>query len=216
MSPNNTIPNEEVVRLAEKEEPRLLSILLRDKECLMDAISFGILPTPNNRPGHFQIPINSWLFALMHKNFLKYGTLLTRSAMDSLVDMQDNLTDEKKAALKGHWDKVWNRHDVDREDYEMLRTNTNGRYVQWQFFEIWKNGDQIIKSTAEHEDHVKGFIKEITSIKNLDPDTYAIVMGIDEGVEKAIAHVKERRENPVDEDRIKTGIEGIDNIYNGF
>ena len=216
MSQNNTIPNEEVVRLAEKEEPRLLSILLRDKDCLTDAISFGIRPTQNNKPGHFLVPINSFLFAIMYKNFMKYGTLLTRSAMDSLVDMQDNITDERKASLKGHWDKVWNRHDVDREDYEMLRTNINGRYVQWQFFEIWKNGDQIIKSTSEHEEHVKGFIKDVTSIKNLDPDPYSVVMGIDEGMKKAMEHVKGRRDNPNVTDTIKTGIDGIDNIYNGF
>ena len=123
------LPNEDVMRMADKEEPRFLNILLKDKESLSASISFGIKASENGQPGHFLHPKNNFLYSLMYKNFLKYNSILTRSAMDSLVDMQSSLTEEEKAATKGYWDKVWNRHDVALEDYQLLRKNLNDRYV---------------------------------------------------------------------------------------
>ena len=75
MNPNNTIPNEEVVRLAEKEEARFLGILLRDKDAISDAISFGIKSTEKNKPGHF----------LVDKNIKKIEGLLETNISSSKV-----------------------------------------------------------------------------------------------------------------------------------
>jgi len=216
MNPNNTIPNEEVVRLAEKEEARFLGIMLRDKDCITDAISHGIAPTEKDQPGHFLDPKNSYLYKIIHKNFTDYGSLLTRSAIDSIMDMQEGGNDERRAAMKTYWDKIWGRHDVDIEDYEMLRDHLNERYVLWQFFERWRNGDQIIKATSNHTELVKNFVSDLNGLKNLDPDPYSLTMSMEEGIGLAIEHVTERRENPIDADRIKTGLKAIDDIYNGF
>jgi len=208
----NTIPNEEIVRLAEKEEVRFLGILLKDKDCISDAISYGIEPTKRDMPGHFLDTKNSYFYELIKENYMNYGSILTRSAVDSLMDMQEGGTDEQRSSMKTLWDKIWNRHDVDREDYSMLRDHINDRYLIWQFFEIWKHGGQILKATTNHTDLVKGFINDINSLKNLDPDAYSLTMSIDEGIPLAMEHIAERRENPADPDRIKTDIKGIDDI----
>jgi len=216
MSQNNTIPNEEVVRLAEKEEARFLGIMLRDKNCLSDSISYGIKPTEQNKPGHFIDQKNSYLYSLIQQNFINYGSLLTRSAVDSLMDMQEGGTDEQRSSMKTYWDKIWNRSDVEIEDYRMLRDHINDRYVLWQFFEVWSHGDQIIKATINHTELVKGFLTDIGALKNLDPDPYSLTMSMEEGITLAMEHIKDRRENPADPDRIKTGIKALDEIYNGF
>jgi len=216
MSNENQIPNEDIIRMAEKEEPRFLNILLKDRDLLSDAVSFGIKPTEGSKPGHFIISKNNFLYTLIYKNFNKYGTLLTRSAMDSIVDMQDFGTEEDKAAIKGYWDKIWNRHDVSLEDYSLLRDHINDRYILWQFYEKWKTGDTIIKSTGGHADLVKKFTNNINSIENIDADPYSLTMGIDEGINEALKFIEDRREHPENNDNIFTGIKGIDDIYHGF
>jgi len=216
MSQNNSIPNEEVVRLAEKEEARFLGILLKDKNCISEAISYGIKPTEKNKPGHFIDEKNSYLYSLIQQNFISYGSILTRSAVDSIMDMQEGGTDEQKSSIKTLWDKISNRGDIEVEDYRMLRDHINERYVLWQFFEVWKNGDQILKATVNHTELVKGFLTDIGSLKNLDPDPYSLTMSMEEGITLAMEHIEERRENPIDPDRIKTGINVLDEIYNGF
>ncbi len=216
MSPSDTIPNEEVTRLAEKEEPRFLGILLRDKDCIADAISYGIAPTPADKPGHFLYEKNSYFYQLIYKNYIKYGTLLTRSAIDSIMDMQESGNAEQRSSMKTYWDLIWGRHDIDKEDYGLLRDHINERYILWQFWEKWKNGNEIIKAISNHGEIIKGFIHDINAIRNLEPDAYSLTMGAEEGFTKAIAHVTERRENPVDVNRIKTGLKVIDDIYNGF
>ena len=212
----NVIPNDDIIRMAEKEEPRFLNILLRDKETLAASISFGVKPSENGKPGHFLHPRNNFLYSLMHKNFLKYNSILTRSAMDSLVDVQSSLTEEEKAASKGYWDKVWNRHDVAPEDYLLLRKNLNDRYILWQFFEKWRNGDKILHATTNHADLVREFINGFNSISNLSPDQYSLTMGIDEGIKNAMTYVDNRRQHPEQLDTLISGIKTIDDIYHGF
>jgi replicative DNA helicase len=216
MSSENPVPNEDIARIAEKEEPRFLNILLKDKESLSNAIAYGIKYTENHNPGHFFIPKNNLMYKLIHQNFIKYGTLLTRSAMDSIVDMQSGFTEEEKAAMKGYWDKIWNRHDVSLEDYELLKEHMNDRYILWQFYDAWKAGDKIIKSTVSHTDLVQGFVKKLNALDNMNPDPYSLTMGLDKGVKEAMKYIKDRREHPEKNDAIKTGIDGIDKIYHGF
>lgn len=210
------IPNEDIVLMADKEEPRFLNILLKDKDSLQDAISFGIIPSENNQVGHFLNEKNNLLYAIIKTNFLKYSTLLTRSAMDSIVDMMNIGSEEEKASIKSYWDKVWNRHDGATEDYVMLRDHMNDRYTLLQFYNKWRQGDQIIKSINGHSGLIKTYINDLNAIKNLDPDSYSITMGIDDGIDKAVKFIDEKRINPHNDSSIRCGIEAIDEIFHGF
>jgi len=212
----NILPNDNIIKMAEKEEPRLLNILLKDKDLLAAAISFGIKPTESDKPGHFLIPKNNILYHMIYKNYLKYGSILTRSAMDSLIDVQENLSEEERAASKNNWDKIWNRHDASLEDYALLVANANDRYIAWQFYEQWKKGDRIIHSTAGHGDMVKKFMIEMNAMENLNPDPYSLTMSLPEGIKNALVYIEDRRIHPERRDAIKCGIRGIDHIYNGF
>lgn len=215
MSIDVPIPNEDVLRLAEKEEPRFLNILLRDKDSLSNAIAFGIKPTAKGMAGHFMFPKNNFLFTLIYKNYEKYKTVLTRSAMDSIIDQQDEITEEDKASAKTYWDKVWNRHDVALEDYTMLRDHINDRYILWQFYNQWKLGDQIIKASSDHGKLVKDYVRDISSIDNMEADPYSRTMGITEGMSEALKYIDHRRDHPEDTDTIKTYIKALDEIFEG-
>lgn len=210
------IPNENIVLMAEKEEPRFLNILLKNRDCLQDSLSFGIIPSENNQVGHFLGEKNNILYAIMRSNFLEYGTILTRSAMDSIVDGMSIGTEEEKASIKSYWDKVWNRHDGAVEDYGMLRDHLNDRYLLMQFYKKWKSGDQIINAVNGHGGLIKDYISDINAIKNIDPDSYSVTMGIEEGVDEAIKYIDHKRVNPNDDSSIRCGIDAIDRIFNGF
>ena len=82
------ISNEVLKKLAEKEEPRFLSILLRNKECLMDAISFGIKTGPK---GHFWTPKPRSLFNIINAYYYKYHTILTRTAIESIMESMETI-----------------------------------------------------------------------------------------------------------------------------
>lgn len=210
------IPNEDIVLMAEKEEPRFLNIMLKNKDSLQDAISFGIIPSENNQIGHFLNEKNNFLYVIIRTNFLKYGTLLTRSAMDSIVDMMNIGTDEEKASIKSYWDKIWNRHDGALDDYALLRDHMNDRYLLLQFYSQWKRGDQIIKSINGHGELIKSYIGDLNALKNLDPDSYSVTMGLNEGVEEAVKFIEKRRANDENDASIKCDITAIDRIFNGF
>jgi replicative DNA helicase len=210
------VPNEEVFLVAQKEEPRLLNILLKSKESLQDVISFGIIPSENNQLGHFWDEKNNLLYAIIRTNFLKYGTLLTRSAMDSIVDMMNIGNEEERSSIKTHWDKIWNRHDGNIEDYGLLKDHINDRYILLQFFEKWRSGDQIIKATNGHNSLIRNYINELNALKNLDPDSFFVTMGIDEGVGEAVKFIDEKRANPHNDASILCGIDALDKIFHGF
>jgi len=210
------IPNSELELLADKEESRFLKILLTDLDCLRDAISFGIIPRENGSPGHFLIDKNNFLYSVIRKNFLKYGTCLTRSAMESIMSTMQIGSDEDKASMVIYWDKIWNRHDAPVEDYAILREHINDRYILWQFYNIWKNGDQIVKSVSGHGNLVKQFVNDLNALKNIDPDPYSLTMGVEEGMNEAMKYIDDRRANPNNDQVIKCGIESIDRIFHGF
>lgn len=216
MNAGIVIPNENINLIAEKEEPRFLKILLSDKDCLQDALSYGIIPSENNQIGHFLGEKNNLLYAIIKKNFLKYGTLLTRSAMDTIVDMMSVGEDEEKASIKSYWDKIWNRHDGTKEDYAMLRDHMNERYLLLQFYQNIKSAEKIIKSNSGHGELIKKYINDCNSMKNIEPDSYTVIMGADEGLDAAMNFITEKRDNPNNDTSIKCGIEAIDNKLHGF
>lgn len=212
------ISNEALKKLAEKEEPRFLSILLRNKECLMDAISFGIKP---GGKGHFWNPKPRLLFNLINAYYHKYHTILTRTAIESIMESAENfngqtISEEDRTNARMYWDTVWNVN-CPADDYELLRDNINNRYVQWQAYEVLRSRlDNIVKSTNNQAELVRNVREDFYRIDNLDADPYALTMDMKDGIPRVVNHIKERRENPESSLAILTGINGIDRVYHGF
>lgn len=212
------ISNDALKKLAEKEEPRFLSILLRNKECLMDAISFGIKA---GAKGHFWIPKPRSLFNIINAYYYKYHTVLTRTAIESIMESMESfngksISEEDRTNARMYWDTVWNIN-CPADDYELLRDNINNRYVQWQAYEVLKNRlDNVVKSTNNQAELVRSVREDFYKIDNLDADPYALTMDIKDGMPLVIDHIKDRRENPENAAAILTGINGIDRIYHGF
>jgi replicative DNA helicase len=212
------IKNEALKRQAMKEEPRFLSILLKEKELLMDAMSSGF---KGGLDGHFWCNEPRFLFEVISSYYKKHNAILTRTAMESIMDGMSHygkqeMTDESRATARMYWDKVYHM-DVDVEDYQLLKNNINCRYVQWQAYQIINEKlEELVKSTNNQIDLVKSIQEDFIQIDNMDPDPYSLTMDLNEGLEKSLEHIDDRRENPDDLPAIPTGLRAIDEIYHGF
>ncbi|MFA5313376.1 MAG: DnaB-like helicase C-terminal domain-containing protein, partial [Methanomassiliicoccales archaeon] len=158
------------------------------------------------------------LYSYIYKYYQKYGAMLTRTAIDSLMDSDGSMAEEDRATLRMYWDKVYNNSEVDiDEDYSNLRDKINARYVQWQAIKILQDRvDVLAKASGGQIVLVKELQESFNKIDNLESDSYCVTMSIEEGMEKAIAHIKDRREHPERQSGIMSGIRGIDEAYNGF
>ena len=213
------IKNEALKRQALKEEPRFLSMLLKEKELLMDAMASGFKSGAN---GHFWHEKPRFLFEIIKSYYEKHNALLTRTAMESIMDGMSHigdkeLTDADRASARMYWDKVYNETGSNLEDYELLKDNINSRYVQWQAYEIINEKlEELVKSTNQQIPLVKSIQESFIKIDNMDPDPYSLVMDIEEGITKSMEYIDERRTNPEDSPTVSTGLKAIDDIYHGF
>jgi len=212
------INNEALKRLSNKEEPRFLSILLKDKDSLMDAVAFGIKGGTN---GHFWNQEAKFLFEIILANYKKYGSILTRTSIESIMDAMETyggkeIDDDDRTNVRLYWDKVYNM-ESDSEDYQLLRDHINSRFVQWQAYKILRSEmDEIVKSTNNQIEVVERIRESFLTIEGVDADTYTLTMGIGEGLEKAIEYINNRRDNPEDIPSVRTFLKAIDRIYHGF
>jgi len=209
---DNRIPNEELKDLARKQEPSFLSILIKDKNMLMDAVSFGI------KEDHFWNKHCRFLYSIIFDNFTKNGALLTRSAMHHITDMLtiDVLTEERKMFYKGFWDEI-NNLEAPVEDFELLKKAINDRYVQWQTYNIFtKYTEQIVHSTNSQIDLTKKIQEDISSIDNVDPESYTVVIDMDKALDKSMEYINYRKNNPDEGRGLLCGISALDKVFNGF
>lgn len=215
---NVRLSNEALKKMAQKEEPRFLSILLRNKDCLMDAVSFGI---KSGNEGHFWDSDARMMYNLILEYYKKYNNVLTRTAVDSIMESLSKVggvtvDEEHRAKTRMYWDKI---HGMEApiEDYELLRDNLNNRFVQWQAYEIIKDElEKIIRATNNQNEIVRKARERLFKIDNLDADSYTLTMGTDDGIQKAMDVVTHRRDHPEETTSLLTGLNSMDTIYHGF
>lgn len=126
------------------------------------------------------------------------------------------IKEEDRASARMNWDKTFHLN-VEKEDFSLLKENINSRYVQWQAYDIINsNLEGLVKSTNGQIEIVRGMQESFMKIDNLDPDPYSLIMDIEEGLEKSIEYIDDRRENPDSLQSVPTGLKSIDDIYHGF
>lgn len=207
--------NDVLKRQAVKEEPRFLSILLKEKESLMEAVACGI------KKEHFWTKEARVMFDIIHKYYMKHNTVLTRTAIESITDSSDigdggSLNEEDKACVRMYWDKVFS-NEVSPQDFSLLLKQISNRYVQMQAYKILKNNiDKINDATNNQDNLVKELREDLLKIEGIDPDPYTLIMNMDEGLDKVMDYISNKRENPDDRQTVMTGIQTIDNVYCGL
>ena len=206
--------NEVLNRIAIKEERRFLSILLKNKKCLANAIDSGI---KYGKDGHFWSSSHRFLYEIMVKYFQEYHSVLTRSAMESILSKQNTFADEDETAGIGIWDEIWGNNEADVGDYPFLKKSIDDRYQQWKIVSgLQDKLPELMKATGGQDKIIEGIKKSVNSVESASIHNYSLTMSVEEGMDKAIEHITQMRENPEEHRGVMCGIEGIDNLYHGF
>jgi replicative DNA helicase len=212
---NTRVNNDQLKSLAKKEEPRFLSILLKDKDCLMDAIAFGIKPGDE---GHFWMPKARFMYMIVYEYYKKYEALLTRTAIESVMDSLSKIgkvtiSEDDRTVARMYYDELFSL-EAPVEDYEMLKTHINNRYVQWQGFEIMRQAmEGIVKSTNNQDKLIKQIQEKFASIDNMEADSYCGILNMVDAMPSIRNYITSRRDHPEQEPRIPTGINALDKLY---
>ena len=203
----------EQCHLAAKEERRFLSILLRDKPSLMDAISFGF---KTGKSGHFWDSKTRFLFENICDHYKKHQSLLTRAAMESRLEGMGRSEEDVSAGMS-LWSDTWSNTEASVEDYAHLKNQINNRFIQWVVTNIIKNRFEPLQEAKDNQMVlVRALQQEILAIDCFDQDSYTKVMGSEEGYKQAIDYIAQKRENPKYNQGVLSGIRAIDEIFNGF
>jgi len=212
---NTRVNNDALKKMAQKEEPRFLSILLKNRECLMEAVAFGIKP---GNEGHFWMPKPRFLYSIIYEYYAKHNEVLTRTAMDSVMDSLGSIggksiDDDDRVTTRMYWDEVHNM-SAPIEDFELLRDHINNRFVQWQAYDIMKEKiDTLVRATGNQDEIIKDIREQFLTINNLDADAYSLTMNMTDGIPEVMKVVEQQREHPELTDVIKTWIVAIDDVY---
>jgi len=211
MTNKKKVPNDELELLAKKEEPLFLSILLKSKDKLIDAVTCGI------KPSFFRFPNHEFLYSVTLKNYESYRSILTQQVFESIIDKQESYTDAQKVKQKNFFNKIYHWPGVNVEDYEFLKRSLTERYLQEQAYNILDTKiPEIVGAISGQGDIVKELQNQVASIEGVGMDGFTLTMGAEEGFDKAFEHIIERRDYPEKLSGIMTGIKAIDDEYYGL
>lgn len=215
---DDRINNEQLKRIAFKDEQRFLSIILKDKESLMETVAMGVKPGPD---GHFWSNESRFLYNIIHSYYKKYNNILTRTAMESVMSTINtvdgkNISSEDKAAAQIYWDKIFHV-DVPISDFKMLLEGINNRFVQWQAVKVVQSKmEDLMRMTSNQGELVKNLKAEINNIDGLFADPYSLTMDFATGMDKSLEHIVSKREGLIKNDGAYCGIKALDDIHCGF
>jgi len=197
-------PNDDLIEISRKEEGKLLSILLSNKDCLADIISSDI------NKNCFRFYKNSFLYSLIEVQHQKFESLLTLTAIESLMDKQSSMSDEMKTSAKGQWVSA-NSLESDPEDYSMLKKNLVSRYKQKRLYEELQDiKHDIVDSVSGQDEMVDKFNESLTDIMTVNEESHCRSVIMKDAMDEVWDHIIDRREHPEKEQGILTGLKGLD------
>jgi replicative DNA helicase len=203
------VPNQQIEEAARREEPKLLSLVFKDKDVLEELVSGGV------SVHHFQTPIQRDLFSLAARYFDKYGTLLTRQSIESIA--VGNFSDEQAAKLRSEFDATY-AEIVSPNDFGILKENLLGRQVQKQAFHvIQKYYDSLLKKTSGQRQLVEKLQNEIAQIRLSGGNTFNKMVSLSDMLRDVVMpEIEDRRVNPEKYWGVMSGFSCLDNVYHGF
>jgi len=210
----NLVPNDDVQRCAENEEPMFLSLMLRNKDFLDDVMKNTLIDSNS-----FLIANNGRFFGVMAFHYIKYETTLTEAAFYEIT--RDSST---QANDKIFYDKIY-RMRCDSADFSRLKSNLINRHIQQQFYETAFVGDgksdglvnQILSAKDDQPKLLASLQDKLMEINNqCRRDGGTKISGIAESLDKVMTIIDDRRRDPEAHWGFRTSIKGIDDTIFGI
>lgn len=207
------IPNEDLLRCAENEEPMFLNLILRKKEILDD-----VMINSNIEASTFLIANYGRFFGVIAYHYSKYNCLLTEAAYNEII--RDSPT---QANDKIFYDKIY-RFKTSEDDFQRLKKNLINRCIQQKFYEtsfgLGKEEGLVEKILSAKEDQPQLISKlqdKLTEINSqFSKDGGIKVSQLTESLDKLMNVIDDRRRDPDSHWGFKTGYKGIDDVIFGI
>ena len=206
-----SLPNEPLSNLANREESLFLSLILRDKDLITNAVEGGI--TYNC----FQNEITRKLFIMAAEHFDRHGgNVLSRPALESILAGSD--TPEEAATFQTKYDSIISEFGVKAADYEMLKENIEGRFVQRQGYAICQKFlDELLHATRDQKKIISRFQNFVSDISAFGSEqSFFKVENYAEVLDSLMKDTEDRMLHPESHQGIKCLYPKIDADYNGF
>lgn len=202
--------NVELQELAKKEETKFNSLILKDKELLEDATRNGM------RYSMFWNQTQRELFGTAAKYWVNNQALLTRSALETILDQNDKLSAETKVKFRSLYDDLYYA-DVSKEDYAFLKESIESRDMQRQMIHVLKKYSSIHSQKSGIKKIVEAIQRDIAAIQSASSDVFIRTKRLSEAlVEEVLPEIIMRRDNPEHFRGIMSGFQCVDSVFNGF
>jgi replicative DNA helicase len=205
------IPNDKITNLANREESIFLSLLLKDKDLITDAIETGITYSC------FQNELTRKIFLMAAEHFDKHnGSTLSRTALDSMLAGAE--TPETSAMFRSKYDSITSEFGVQVDDYSVLKENMEARFVQRQAYAICQRFlTELLESTRSQKQLVTKFQNLASSITAFGSEkSFFKVESMADILDQLMIDTEHRRLHPDEHQGIKCLYPKIDADYNGF
>lgn len=205
------VPNAALNDLANREESRFMSLLLRDKDLMTDAVETGI------NYAFFQSPEMRRLFKMAAEHFDRYnGAILSHAALDATL--VDAVTPEEAAKFRSQYDMTVAEFGLSVDDYPLLKSDIEARFLQRQAFRVCERfHDELLNATRGQKDIVARFQNFANEIAAASGDSsFHRVESMREILDQVIKETEDRRDNPNKYLGIRSGFKTMDHDYNGF
>ncbi|MFA5696767.1 MAG: DnaB-like helicase C-terminal domain-containing protein [Bacilli bacterium] len=202
--------NDKLKEISKKEERRLNSLFLKDKDSLKEALSMGVSFK------YFQDSVQQQIFRLIAKYYDSYNSLLTRNTYIETVEKHFSAEDSI-AFYRTQFDALYSV-EVVSGDFRHLIDGIHSRSLQRQAYDICaRYFEPLLNITSGQKKLVEEFQDEVSAIKKPNDDSYNRVVTLSNVLtNEVMPEIFDRRINPEKYHGIKSGFRSIDDVYFGF
>ena len=204
------VQNDHIDDLARSQEPRFISVILKNKDLLQDCISKGI------SKDCFREEVCKQLFILIAGHYNNYKALLTRQAFADVV-MSLWKTPEEHAFWRSKYDSIYSTI-ADKDEYSSLLDGLEARFVQKQAYSILQHYfAPILNSTTGQKELIQKFQRSVGDI--CSPDQFSVIKGTslaDSLKDEVWQEILDRKDHPERYVGLRSGFQCMDLAYNGF
>ena len=152
------MPNDKIKNLATREESLILKLILSHQHLLDKSIASGLTPM------HFQNDITHEIFEFAFDHHARYGTLLTRPALDAAL--AGRLKPEEAAMLRSKYDAITAEFGVRESDFNPLLDSVMARLAQRQAYAVCMEfTGSLLESTRGQDEIVERFRRAVESVQ---------------------------------------------------
>ena len=200
--------NENLLHQAESQEPRLVSICIKNKQRLAECIKKGVTVDS------FMTPVCKVIYGILAEHYDNYGASMSRQAFSDEADKR--WKDAEIGRWREEFDHIWGLPTSDG-DFPSLMDDMEGRHLQIQAYTVCQTYfDPLLNQTSGQKNLVEKFQRHVSRIRKHNDLAWTTSSTLSENMGPVWKEIISRRDNPSQFHGIMSGFKCMDQVFNGF